>query len=236
VILVCAATGTEAAACRRGIAEAGARDVEVLVTGVGPARAAAALGRRLAAGRPSLVVSSGFAGALSAGIEPLSWVTAAALHRLDGERAARVVLPPGLLRVAEGVTPCQLVTAERVVASAVAGLPPPVAVDMESSALAEASAAAGVPFAVLRLVTDAPGRPMAEVGRRLAAALAAPGLAGRAVQGARAAVEAARSPARAAAFLRDTSLWRERLRAGWCERAAREGSFGVLASGAARYQ
>ncbi|HET9598672.1 MAG TPA: hypothetical protein VFP65_24065, partial [Anaeromyxobacteraceae bacterium] len=156
MILVCAATGTEAAACRRGIADAGAGDVEVMVTGVGPSRAATALGRRLGERRPSLVVSSGFAGALGAGVEPLSWVTASALYRLDGERAARVVLPPGLLRVADGATPCHLVTAGRVVASAIDGVPPPVTVDMESSALAEAAAAADVPFAVLRLVTDVP--------------------------------------------------------------------------------
>ena len=43
MILVCAATGAEAAACRQGVADAGVHDVQVLETGVGPERSAAAL-------------------------------------------------------------------------------------------------------------------------------------------------------------------------------------------------
>jgi nucleoside phosphorylase len=224
VILLCAATETEAAACRRGIADAGASEFEVLATGVGPARAARTLARRLARGengRPALVVSTGFAGALTAGLEPLSWVTASAVHRLIEGRPQSVEIPPGLLRVAQHATACDVVSGDRVVTGDVdvAGAGPTVAADMESSALAEVAFAAGVPFLVLRLLTDTPAHPMAGVGRDLARALAAAGLTARAAHGAHAALEVLRSPARAASFLRDTSIWRDRLRNGWRERA-----------------
>jgi adenosylhomocysteine nucleosidase len=227
VILVCAATGTEAAACRQGIADSGALGLAVLTTGVGPERAAAALARRLAdrtaGARPNLVVSSGFAGALTPGLEALDWITASAVHRLEDGRAVPVPLPPGLLRVARGAVSCRLVSAERVVAAADGGDVPalgaPAAVDMESAALAEVSAAAGIPFLVLRLVTDTPGRPLGAVARSLAAAMGARGAAERAVRGARAALDAAREPLATARFVRSGLLWRSRLRAGWREYA-----------------
>ncbi len=247
MILVCAATGTEAAACRRGIADAAVRGFEVLTTGVGPERAAGALTRWLAtrAGgatpsqdpRPALVVSSGFAGALSSAVEPLAWITASSLHRLvDGRADPRadpravpriipriipVELPRGLLRVAQGALPCHVISADHVLARGVPGLPDPAAVDMESTALAGVAGAAGLPFLVLRLVTDTPARPLAPLGRSLAAALAAHGIAGRAAHGARAALDAVRSPPRTLAFLREAMVWRDRLRAGWREHASR---------------
>ena len=231
MILVCAATGTEAAACRRGIVDAAASGIEVLTTGVGPARAAGALVRRLRAGaggltlppdqRPALIVSSGFAGALTAGISPLSWVTASSLHRLVGNHAVEVALPRGLLRVAEDAIACRVVSADHAVAHGVSGVSEPAAVDMESAALAEIAAAAGLPFLVLRLVTDSPARPLAAVGQALAATLAASGAVSRAAHGARAALHAARAPTQAAAFVRDAMRWRAQLRAGWREHARR---------------
>lgn len=235
MILVCAATGTEAAACRRGIADAGARGIEVLTTGVGLERAADALTRWLAtrAGgatpsqdpRPALVVSSGFAGALSSAVEPLTWITASSVHRLVGgradPRAVPIELPRGLLRVAQGALACHVISADHVLARGVPGLPDPAAVDMESAALAGVAGAAGLPFLVLRLVTDAPSRPLAPLGRSLAAALAAHGIAGRAAHGARAALDAVLSPPRTLAFLREAMAWRDRLRAGWREHASR---------------
>lgn len=226
MILVCAATGTEADACRRGIADSGAPDLAVLTTGVGPARARAALASWLRDPpspkvRPSLVVSSGFAGVLSLEIELLTWVTASAVYRIVNDRPDPVVLPPGLLRAAGGATACHVLSAGRVVAQPPPGLSHPCAVDMESAALAEVAAAAGVPFMVLRLVTDAPGRPLVPFVRSIAAMLAAAGMPERAAHGTRAALDAVRSPAATLAFLRDTALWRERLRAGWREYAGR---------------
>jgi hypothetical protein len=97
----------------------------------------------------------------------------------------------------------------------------PAAVDMESAALAEVAAAAGLPFLVLRLLTDTPARPLPAVGRALAATLAAAGALSRAAHCARAALDAARAPNVAAAFVRDALRWRARLRAGWREHARR---------------
>jgi len=228
VILVCAATGTEAAACRRGIADAMAPGIEVLTTGVGPARATAALADRLRAcggaspePRPALIVSSGFAGALTAGLAPLAWVTASSVHRLVDGCAVEVAVPRGLLRVAEDAIACQVVSADHAVAHGVLGISQPAAVDMESAALAEVAASGGLPFLVLRLLTDTPARPLATVGRALAATLAAAGPASRATHGVRAALDAARAPAQAVAFVRDALGWRARLRAGWREHALR---------------
>ncbi|MFL5271644.1 MAG: hypothetical protein ACJ79E_06235 [Anaeromyxobacteraceae bacterium] len=221
MILVCAATGTEAAACRAGIADAGAPGIEVLTTGVGPERAAAALRAWLRSVRPTLIVSSGFAGALTDGIPPLSWITASALFRLDAGRALPVALTPGLLRVADGALACAVVSAAHVVTPPIAGLADPAAADMESAALGEVAGAAGIPFLVLRLVTDTPAQPLPRSVHGLSAALAARGVTARFAQGARAALLAARAPGRTAAFLRDALAWRERLRAGWSDRARR---------------
>lgn len=227
MILVCAATRTEAAACRRGIGDAGARDVVVLATGVGPGRAAEALRRWLDEERarggaaPSLLVSSGFAGALTPGLERLEWVTATAVHRVAGAVILPAALPRALLRVAHGATPCVAVSADAIVARPIPDLEGPVTVDMESAALAEVAGAAGIPFAVLRLVTDTPAYPLARVGRRLAATLAAPTAAHAAARGAGAVLEAVCSPGRSAAFLRDALQWRGALRARWCAHARR---------------
>ena len=153
MILACAASRTEAGACA-------VEGVEVLRTGVGPARAAAALTRRLARGpRPSLVVSSGFAGALSAHLPLHACITAGAVHRLEGGRAVPLALGPGALRMAQGLPRCALLSASVVTRATAPALPAPSVVDMESAALAEVAAAAGVPFAVLRIVTDTPAAP-----------------------------------------------------------------------------
>lgn len=231
MIVVCAATRTEAAECRRGISRAGVEGFEVLVTGVGPRRAGEALARHLdrvghgrsrgaAPGRAArLVVSSGFAGALTPDLEPLSWITASALHRLTEDGAVPVTIAPGGLRVVAGAIACQVVTAERAVNTPMSGVRAPAALDMESAALAEVAAAAGVAFSVLRLVTDTPVRPLAMVGRSLAAMLSSDTLSDRAIHGVDAAVKAVRSPRATASFLRETSRWRQQLRSGWRDRA-----------------
>jgi putative membrane protein len=218
-VVVCAATGAEAAACRRGIAEARVDGIEVLATGVGAARAAEALRARLADGpRPSLVVSSGFAGALSPGLEVGSFVTAGALYDAgEGRPPARVPLPPGLLRLAPAGTRVALLTAGGVASGA--ALPPPAAADMESAALARVAAAEGVRFAVYRLVSDAPGAPLPSVARSVAAALAVRGLAARAAAAARVARDVARAPREAAGLVRGGLAWGRALRRGWREHA-----------------
>ncbi|BDG02225.1 phosphorylase family protein [Anaeromyxobacter oryzae] len=236
MILVCAPTRTEANACRRGLAGAGARDVEVLRTGVGPARAAAALRARLAAGpRPALVVSSGFAGALTAGVPLHTLVTAASLHRLDARRAAPLPLPAGALRLAPDALACRVAAADAVVTGAPPLLAAPAAVDMESVALAEVAAAAGVPIAVLRLVTDTPDAPFPRFVRALGEALAADGAGARLSAAARAAAEIAREPVRAGAFVRSSLAAAAALRRAWLVRGTRglaEAPAAAVAAGA----
>lgn len=217
MILACAASRAEAGACA-------VEGVEVLRTGVGPARAVAALTRRLARGpRPSLVVSSGFAGALSADLPLHACITAAAVHRLEGGRAVPLTLGPEALRIARGLPRCALLSASAVTRATAPALPAPSAVDMESAALAEVAAAAGVPFAVLRVVTDTPAAPFPGFVTDLAAALAAgPGWAGLAAA-ARAAGSAVRSPGAALGFVRSSLGARRALANAW-----RRGAAGLL--------
>jgi len=219
VILVCAPTRVEAEACRRGLADAGARGVEVLQTGVGPSRAAAALSARLRRGAaPSLVVSSGFAGALTEGIPLHALVTAAGLHRLGSDGAVPVTLPPGALLLAPGALPCQIATGDTVRIGDAPALAAPAAVDMESAALAETAAAAGVPLEVLRVVTDTPGQPFPPFVRALGAALSARSGRARLAAALHAVAGAACRPAEAIAFARSSLAAARALRAAWRER------------------
>jgi uncharacterized membrane protein len=218
-VVVCAATGAEAGACRRGLQ--GVDGVEVLRTGVGLERAARALRARLGrAPRPALVVSSGFAGALGPGIEQGAVVTARAIHRAEGTHASAVAVPAALLRQAPDAVAVEVVSGEAVGSRAPEGVAAPAAMDMESAALAQVAAAAGVPFAVLRLVTDTPARPLDEIGRRSADALRASGLA-RLGHAAAVAGSALRRPLRTAAFVRDARGWCDALAAAWRARGAR---------------
>ena len=217
---MCAATFAEAAACRRGIAAAGASGLEVLLTGVGPDRAAARLYARLARGpRPALVVSSGFAGALTPGLEMGALVTARALHRLEAATPWRSRSRRGSCGSRPAPARSSSCSATHVPAAEPRGLPAPAAVDMESAALALACAGAGVPFTVLRVVTDTPAAPLPPLARSIAAALAARGLA-RSAAVARAVALAVRRPVRTATFVRASLGWCRRLRGAWREAGA----------------
>ncbi len=218
IVLVCAPTRVEAWACRRGLADARARAVEVLRTGVGPSRAAAALAARLRRGPPpELVVSSGFAGALTSEIPLHGRVTAASLHRPGPEGMVPVTLPPGALRVAPGALPCRLVTGDAVIIGETSPLDAPAAVDMESAALAETAAAAGIPVSVLRVVTDTPALPFPPFVRALGEALATASGRMQLAASARAVAGAARRPRQAIAFARSSLAAARALRAAWRE-------------------
>jgi putative membrane protein len=219
-VLLCAATATEAAACRRGVA--GVTGMEVLRTGVGPERAARALARRLEQGPPpALVVSAGFAGALGSDIEAGELVTARALFRLIRAAPVPVALPRGVLRLAPDARAVDLATASEVVAGGITWHGGPAAVDMESAALAERAAAAGARFAVLRLVTDTPRAPLPSFARVAASALAEPGAGRRAVLATRAAAEALRAPRTTAALVAASRHWSRALEAALRARAGR---------------
>src|SRR5262249_25453390 len=78
LILVCAATSVEAKACRQGIKKSGQSDrYEILQVGMGMAHAKRTLEKRLMGSqlpRPTLVVSTGFAGSLSLSLPVGTWI------------------------------------------------------------------------------------------------------------------------------------------------------------------
>lgn len=144
--------------------------VEVLVTGVGKAVAAAALSRRLAgADRPSVVVNLGTAGALRSGVRgvvevdhvtqhdfPYAAIELLAgpvdrgyrLHR-DAAPAAVASFPPGATVLATGdVFVADQVRAAEIAAGGVT------LVDMEGFAYAAACASFGVPMRCVKAVSD----------------------------------------------------------------------------------
>jgi len=145
---------------------------EVLVTGVGKARAATALAARLAAGqRPDLVVNVGTAGVLDPdihGVIEVGYVTQHdfpydAIEALLGRPVDRGYLlgggspPRALLRPPAGVS--TLATGDVFVADAdaarrIAGAGVHL-VDMEAYAYATACAAAAVPLRCVKAVSDA---------------------------------------------------------------------------------
>lgn len=135
------------------------RDVLVCVTGDGPARAGAAA--RAAALRGRAFVVAGVAGALARDLRPGDLVAATAAY--DQASGARADAPRAdVVAVASGGRAAPVLTALRVAASpeerarlAAAWTPPPAAVDLETWPLVAAAATAGLPWAVLRAVSDA---------------------------------------------------------------------------------
>lgn len=144
--------------------------VEILVTGVGKAVAAAALSHRLAVGqRPSVVVNVGTAGALDpdvSGVLEVGFVTQhdfpyLAIEALTGpaDRAYALVpgappqpvaeVPPGAVAVASGDV--FVADAEHARAIAARGIS---LVDMEAYAYAAACAAFAVPMRCVKAVSD----------------------------------------------------------------------------------
>lgn len=134
---------------------------QVLQSGPGAGRAAAAANRAIDAGA-GLLVSWGLAGGLSAAIAPGTLVLAkrvlteggAPLH-VDPGWHSRLATLAGELAVDDGdllsvAEPLESPAAKRAAAAASNA----VAVDMESAGIAVAAARAGVPFVVLRVVID----------------------------------------------------------------------------------
>ena len=145
--------------------------VDVVVTGVGKARAAVGLARRLADDAPDLVVNVGTAGAvdgLITGLVEVTWVTQhdfpydaieALLHSpMERGFALQPDAPPlRLIGPPSGAT--ALATGDTFVADAndarrlaAAGIH---LVDMEAYAYASACAEFGVPFRCIKVVSDA---------------------------------------------------------------------------------
>ena len=178
-LLVCTATRAEHDACAEGIRAAGARRLESLRVGVGPVHAARRLRERLANGpAPTRVVSTGFAGALSAGVPLGAWINAHALFEWrDGTLTSIASVSPLVVEAAAfECLPCDVVSTDQLVGrdSLLRRLESsrPLAADMESAALAREAAACSVAFSVMRLVSDTPEHPLPEFLEPFTAAMA----------------------------------------------------------------
>ena len=233
--LVCAATRAEHDACKRGIlASRGHADApgpsayEMLLTGVGPVRAARSLAQRLARGDlPDLIVSSGFAGALSRELPLSSWVTGARIREWNGTTSAPLEVEGVAMVWAAGLVRCDVLSSSTVMSSAMtdgAGEPlgsasaadlAPLVADMESAALAREASRSGVRFAVARLISDTPAHPLPAFVSPFAAALAAPSTASRLVAAGRGLRAAAGDPRAVIRFVEESSAWLRALEEGW---------------------
>lgn len=172
MILVCAATGVEARACRRGLARAHALDrFEVLRTGIGADAAERGLRARLAsitgpssAEAPTAIVSTGFAGAKSDDLALGEWVLAEVLPEplkthpwLNGLLSRTLKARPVRCDAVDAVDTHR---APEEVPRARQAESLPQVVDMESLRLASVAAELGLPFACLRLISDTPAHPI----------------------------------------------------------------------------
>jgi adenosylhomocysteine nucleosidase len=158
-VAILTAIPEELAAIRRAVPES--RAVVLTATGDGPKRAASGAATFLERHRPSAVFGAGLAGALSPG---LSVGDIVASRRVRFEVGDAATPDPGLLEraLAAGARPATLVTVDRpIVSTAVkavlASTEPggdPLVVDMESAAWAREAAARGIPYVVVRAVSD----------------------------------------------------------------------------------
>ncbi|MGH3305299.1 MAG: 4-hydroxy-3-methylbut-2-enyl diphosphate reductase [Streptosporangiaceae bacterium] len=163
-LTVCAPLRVEARALRRGLA--GASQVQVVRTGYGPARAAAAAAR-LAGSAPHALAVGGVAGALTDDLHVGDVVVAIEVtYRGSTVRCPSAPLLAGELRraglrasVGGIATVDHLIRAGQHAALAATGA---VAVDMESAPLL--AAATGQPVVVLRAISDTPDQPLASPG------------------------------------------------------------------------
>jgi nucleoside phosphorylase len=136
--------------------------VVVAATGDGPLRAARSVSALFARHRPSLLIGAGVAGGLTGDLGTGDLLVA---HRvLDGQgevtpwpdpvRVVYAAAKPGVRQGTILSVESPLVTAADKAAAAASAGPPPAAVDMESAAWARTAAAQGVPYLIVRIVTD----------------------------------------------------------------------------------
>jgi adenosylhomocysteine nucleosidase len=140
---------------------AGADEVLVVKTGVGPQRAAA-VAARIDLTACAQVISTGCAGGLSADLNVGELVVASAVHdenavqRTDAPLRARAMALAARhsVRAREGAVRCSATVLSSTADKRAAAASGPIAVEMEGAPLAAAAAAAGVPFLSVRAVID----------------------------------------------------------------------------------
>lgn len=148
----------------------GTRTICVVEGGMGTAAASRATKILLAEMKPNLIVSAGFCGALRPEVKVADLVVSRQMCAVDGQGMRQIPIVGGELSAArlsaelqsrglrtwQGtfITTSRIVTKADMAAELPEDLPVPV-LEMESAAVAQAAAAAGVPFLGLRSVSDA---------------------------------------------------------------------------------
>ncbi len=154
------------------VGQQGRRPYWLIQTGIGPEAATAAAGKVLSHQPMALIISAGFAGALTtaaaigdlvigtsvcAGVYDRTWKPSTDVASCDRAVRASAEAIAAQLGIAARIGP--IVSVSRVVCraeakQAIGRLTGAVALDMESAALADVAHAQAVPFAVLRTVSD----------------------------------------------------------------------------------
>lgn len=190
----------------------------MLFTGVGPTRAARSLAERLArADLPDLIVSSGFAGALSPTLALSAWITGVrvgewnGLTRVPVDGVALAEGPPGLAR-------CEVLSSTALLSQASFAAPGgswPLVIDMESAALAREASRHRVKFAVVRMISDTPAHPLPAFLSPLASALSATTTSSRLTFAGRALRGALANPRGMHRLVSESAIWLRDLEEGW---------------------
>lgn len=140
------------------------KDVTLVRSGMGVSRAAAATKVLIETAQPSLIVNFGFAGAVTAGPKVGDLMLANQVFSYDGHGFSRPTSTADLARCLESsgvsfhnsafVTTLQITEKSTLAKMLPDGCLFP-SVEMESAAVAEIAAEAGIPFAAIRAISDA---------------------------------------------------------------------------------
>jgi adenosylhomocysteine nucleosidase len=146
---------------RGTIGQIGRQEVALLVTGDGARRAAEGLEQLVAAAPLRGVIGIGFAGALSEGLDSGALIVARGIVTATGPLppphpgwVARARENCGAAEVTIVSVPTLLVAAEQKAEARSCVATGPAAADLESAAWAAAASRAGIPYLILRVVTD----------------------------------------------------------------------------------
>ncbi|QDT15374.1 phosphorylase family protein [Alienimonas californiensis] len=129
------------------------RDVRMIAGGVGRRRAEATTADAIGWLKPRLVVSIGYCGGLDPALKTGDVATADAILAPDGTRYVAEPLGEPAVTLATVDRPLLTATDKAALRKRTGAA----VVDMEASGVAEACAEAGVPFAAVKVVTDAAG-------------------------------------------------------------------------------
>ncbi len=238
-ILICAATFAEASACKKGLKRSKQNNLDqntysVLTTGMGIEAASNVLYQYLKSNaKPDLVISTGFAGTYSLDLSIGDWVWGDAVYLWKNPAASPELELiwskadiPGFSASALNPRSGIVVTAPVVINYANIEKPEspiygsPIVVDMESAGLANICKQRGVPFAVLRIITDTPSTPFPDFVGLFATALfpeekESAAYSKRFFTLTKAMTSVAKSPTSVPKFIMSSRTWVKWLESGW---------------------